>query len=354
MIMTRKMTFEEKYAVLGTKNTQYDGIYYTGVKTTGIFCRPSCRARTPLSKNVIFYDTVAEAMNNGLRPCKICKPLEEIGTTPDFVKKVIAKLQAAPHIKISDDDLIEMDIQPHTMRRWFKQNYHLTFHGFQRMLRMNYAFENIKKGKSITHTAFESGFESLSGFNESYRAIFGTSASQSKYEHVINVVRFSSPIGSMIACATDHGICFLGFVGQKHIEKHFQNLQKEMKAIILPGENTHLLQVQKELSEYYAGKRKSFDVALDIWGTDFRKQVWKALMDIPYGKTASYKEQAIAIHKLKAIRAVASANGANKISIIIPCHRVIGSDGSLTGYAGGVEKKRWLLEMEASFSDFNI
>ncbi|HHH50584.1 MAG TPA: bifunctional transcriptional activator/DNA repair protein Ada [Saprospiraceae bacterium] len=345
------MTFEEKYKILGTKNTQYDGIFFTAVKSTGIFCHPSCRARVPLIKNVIFYDTIQAALENGYRPCKICKPVEKIGQTPENIKRIISELLQNPHEKISDEDLKAKNIEPHTIRRWFKKNYQMTFHSFQRMLRINYAFNHIRDGKSVTHAAFECGYASLSGFNESYRSIFGESAGKSKNKSLINVLRFSSPIGSIIACATEKGVCFLGFVGQKRLEAQFSALQKHLNAIILPGKNPHLSQVKQEINEYFAGERKDFSVALDIIGTDFRKQVWQSLLQIPYGKTVSYKAQALAINNIKAVRAVASANGANKISLIIPCHRVIGSNGSLTGYAGGLQKKQWLLNFEKENSN---
>ncbi len=349
--MNGKMTFEEKYSVLGTRNTKYDGTFFVAVKTTGIFCHPSCRVRIPKAENVIFYDSIEEALQNGFRPCKVCKPMEKIGETPEYIKNIIAELQQNPHEKITDEQLKAKGIEPHTIRRWFKKNYNTTFHVFQRMLRINYAFSKIKKGNSITYSAFDSGYESLSGFNESYRSIFGESAGKSKNRNVVNILRFSSPIGSIIACATEKGVCFLGFSDQKGIEKQFDEIQKQFNAIILPGENVHLTKVKKEITEYFAGKRKTFSVSLDMIGTDFRKKAWTELLNIPYGKTISYKEQAIAIGNLKAIRAVASANGANKIGIIIPCHRVIGSNGSLTGYAGGLHRKSWLLNFEKNNSN---
>ncbi len=346
--MNGQLSFEDKYRVLGTRDTKYDGTFFVAVKTTGNFCHPSCRARIPKKENVIFYDSAEEALQNGFRPCKICKPMEKIGETPRYIKNIIAELQQNPYEKISDARLKAKGIEPHTIRRWFKKNYNITFHSFQRMLRINYAFSNIKKGNSITYSAFESGYESLSGFNESYRAIFGESAGKSRNRNVVNVLRFSSPIGRMIACASENGVCFLGFVGQRGLEKHLHEIQKHFNAIILPGDNIHLTKVKKEVTEYFDGKRKAFSVSLDMVGTDFRKKVWAELLNIPYGKTVSYKEQAIAINNLKAVRAVASANGANKISIIIPCHRVIGSNGSLTGYAGGLHRKKWLLKFEKS------
>jgi len=340
------MSFDEMYSVVGTRNTTYDGTFFTAVKATGIFCHPSCRARIPKAENVVFYDSVQECLQNGFRPCKVCKPMEKIGETPTYIQDLMAELQQNPHERISDEQLKTKGVEPHTIRRWFKKNYGITFHSFQRMLRINYAFSNIKKGNSITGAAFESGYESLSGFNESYRALFGASASKTKNRNVINVLRFSSPIGSVIACATEKGVCFLGFVGQKNIEKHFVEIQNRFNAVILPGKNPHLTKARIELNEYFDGNRQNFTVSLDISGTDFKIQAWTALLDIPYGKTISYKEQAVILNNSKAVRAIASANGANKISIIIPCHRVIGTNGSLTGYAGGLHKKKWLLDFE--------
>jgi len=345
--MKSQLTFEQKYQQLGQKDNQYDGLFFTAVKTTGIFCHPSCRARTPKAENVIFYDDVQTCLENGYRPCKICKPLEQIGEVPDFIKSIMVQLQKNPQDKISDEDLKQQGIEPHTIRRWYKKHHGMTFHAFQRMFRINYAFNHIKKGKSITTSAFDSGYDSLSGFNQSFQTIFGQSANKSKHKNVINVARIASPIGALIACASEKGVCFLGFVGQKHLERNFALIEKHFKAVILPTPNPHLNVLEKELKEYFAGKRQTFEVPLDIIGTEFQQKVWQALVQIPYGQTSTYKQQAISIDKLKAIRAVATANGANKISIIIPCHRIIGSDGSLTGYAGGLHRKRWLLDFES-------
>jgi len=344
--MRSGLSFESKYKVLGTRDTRSDGVFITAVKTTGIFCRPSCSARIPKAENVIFYDTVEEALKNGFRPCKVCKPMQQNGSTPIYIKEIIADLQQHPHEKITDEDLKERGVEPHTIRRWFKKHHNMTFHSFQRMLRINDAFTNIKKGKSITQSAFGSGYESLSGFNESYRSVFGESASKTKNKAIVNSVRFSTPLGAMFACATEKGICLLEFTDEKRLDGLLKDLQVRLNTVILPGRNKHLTQVQEELKEYFEGEKTKFSVSIDMQGTDFRKLVWQELIGIPFGFTRTYKEQAIAMNKLSAIRAVASANGANKINIIIPCHRVVGIDGSLTGYGGGLHRKKWLLDFE--------
>lgn len=158
---------------------------------------------------------------------------------------------------------------------------------------------------------------------------------------------FHSPLGNIIACATEQGLCLLEFVGSKRIEREQQDLQRLLKRQLVVGKNQHLEQAEAELHEYFAGGRQQFDVALHTPSTPFQAIVWAALQQIPYGSTTHYQEQAERIGKPSAVRAVANANGKNRVSIIIPCHRVIGADGSLTGYGGGLQRKQWLLEHES-------
>ncbi len=349
--MTTPLTFEEKYAVIGKEGSAFEGIFITAVTSTKIFCRPSCSARKPLAKNVIFYDTPQQALQNGFRPCKRCKPMEMQDETPAYISAIIKELQANPYLRLKDQDLRERNIEPATIRRWYKKHHNMTFHSYQRMLRINAAFNAISSGESVTNSAFDHGYDSLSGFNESYRSIFGDSASlkppkNNSRKAVINIIRITTPIGPMFGCATQKGVCLLDFTDRRMLEAEFQDLCKCLNAVILPGANPHLTTLQTQLSEYFAGKRQKFTLPLDTPGTEFRRKVWQVLQDIPYGTTRSYKEQAIALGNPKAVRAVASANGFNRVSIIIPCHRVIGSDGTLVGYGGGLPRKKWLLDFE--------
>jgi len=342
------LSFQEKYNIIGKQDTSYEGIFVTAVKTTGIFCRPSCRAKKPLFKNVEFYNTTTEAIQHGFRPCKICKPMEKMEETPDYVNSILAELHQDPYLRIKDGDLRQRGIEPNQIRRWFKKHHQMTFQTYQRMLRINTAYNRINEGDSILSTALNSGFDSLSGFNESYQGLFGGPPTSPDHKNVLNIIRFTTPLGPMFACASDQGLCLLEFTDRRMLETEFKDLTKRFNAIILPGKNTHLNQVQIEIQEYFNGSRKHFTIPLDTPGTEFQKTVWTELMNIPYGETRSYKEQAIAIGNKNAIRAVASANGHNKVAILIPCHRVIGSDGSLVGYGGGLHRKKWLLEFERS------
>lgn len=171
------MTFEEKYDAIGRKDLQYEGLFVTAVKTTGIFCRPSCRARKPKPENCIFYDDARQALQDGFRPCKICKPMEAEGEMPEEYKAILTEVNANPDRKIKDYDLRERNIEPARIRRWFKQHHAMTFQTYQRLLRINTAYNQIKEGEKITPTAFDTAYESLSGFTESYKNIFGYSPS---------------------------------------------------------------------------------------------------------------------------------------------------------------------------------
>ncbi|WP_316818914.1 methylated-DNA--[protein]-cysteine S-methyltransferase [Pedobacter nyackensis] len=168
---------------------------------------------------------------------------------------------------------------------------------------------------------------------------------------VITMTEFNTPLGPMLAGATTEGLCILEFKNRIRLEKELADLQKLLEATVVYGKNKHLVQTETELTEYFAGSRKTFSVSLHTPGNEFAQSVWKALQEIPYGKTCSYKDQADRMNNPRAIRAIASTNGRNRLAIIIPCHRVIGSNGSMTGYAAGIDKKKWLLKFERENSD---
>ena len=342
------LTFQEKYNVIGTKDPSYEGLFITGVKTTGIFCRPSCRARKPKAENVVFFDSTKGALQHGFRPCKICKPMENLEETPSYISSLIKELHQDPYLRVKDRDLIERGLEPNHIRRWFKDHHQMTFQAYQRMLRINTAYQKIEGGKSVLDSALESGYDSLSGFNDGYRTIFGEPPTSSDKKDLLHITRFTTKVGPMFACASSQGLCLLEFTDRRMLETEFKDLRKRLNAVILPGENPHLQETEAQIKEYFQGKRKSFSIPLHTPGTEFQQSVWKILQNIPYGETRSYLEQATTLGNPKAVRAVASANGHNRIAIIIPCHRVIGSDGKLVGYGGGLHRKKWPLDLERS------
>jgi AraC family transcriptional regulator of adaptative response/methylated-DNA-[protein]-cysteine methyltransferase len=167
---------------------------------------------------------------------------------------------------------------------------------------------------------------------------------------MIKTIKIETPLGEMIAGATDQGVCLLEFHDRKMLPKEYRDLEKLLNTTIEEGENKHLKTIRKQLREYFDGKRKEFTIPLVTPGSEFQQAVWKELLNIKFGATRSYQEQAIALKSPDSVRAVANANGLNRISIVIPCHRVIGSDGRLTGYGGGLKRKRWLLDHEKKYS----
>src|SRR3990167_5736899 len=180
------------------KDSSYEGLFVVAVKTTGIFCRPTCTARKPKKENVEFFKTSTEAITHGYRPCKVCFPLEKLGETPDYIKKILNELNDNPAKKFKDYDLRCQGIEPANIRRWFKKNHGITFQSYQRMLRINTAFGKIQNGESATSVAFDTGYASLSGFNDSFKSLIGVSPPNSKSKAVINLTRLETPIGPMI------------------------------------------------------------------------------------------------------------------------------------------------------------
>ena len=334
------------YQALLKKDSAFEGIFYVAVKTTGIFCRPTCTARKPRRENVSFFPTVKEALLQGFRPCKVCHPMSHQGDAPAWLSPLIDELSDRDDVRMSDWELRQRGIEPNRVRRWFKKHHGMTFQAYLRALRISRSIGRIKYGDKVVEAAYDSGYESLSGFTESFKKMTGFSPNKSVKGQVITVTRILTKLGPMIAGAVDDGICLLEFADRRMLETQFKRLRKWFAAEIIPGEHHHFEQLNEEIQAYFAGESLEFSVPLVVPGTDFQKMVWDELQRIPAGKTRSYLQQAEAIGKPAAIRAVARANGDNRIAIIIPCHRVIGSDGTLVGYGGGLWRKKFLLQLE--------
>ncbi len=339
------------YQALIEKDASFEGTFIVGVKTTGIFCRPTCSARKPKRENVEFFPSTKEAILKGYRACKVCNPMEQAGKAPDDIVQLLKRLEESPNIKIKDYNLREMGLEPSQIRRWFLKNHGITFHAYQRMYRINQAFSRYQTEPSrVTDIAFSSGYDSLSGFNHAFKNIIGASVQNSKDIQVINLIRLETDLGTMISCATEKGICLLEFTDRKMLETELKQLAKSKRGQIIQGDNPFFKPLKEQLTAYFQGMLKTFNLPLDLIGTEFQKKVWDLLLQVPYGSVSTYANQALKLGNPKAVRAVANANGMNKIAIIVPCHRIIGSDGSLTGYAGGLWRKRKLLELEQKFS----
>lgn len=332
------------YQALLARATDYVGIFFVGVKTTGVFCIATCRARKPKRENVVFYSDMKSAVDAGFRPCKVCRPTENACSAPPFVEQALALLRSNAQTRISDGFLREQQISPEALRRWFMKNHGMTFQAYQRMLRVNSAMQSLKSGRKAIETAFDSGYDSLSGFGYTFKKLTG--AAPTDVVRVILIQRFTTPLGPMFVCATEKGVCLLEFTDRRMLETEFGDLQRLCQARILAGENAHTRQAVKEIEEYFLGTRTHFTVPLDTPGSAFQHHVWQSLLRVECGRTESYAMLAAKMGRPEAVRAVANATGANRIAIVIPCHRIIGKDGALTGYGGGIARKKWLLEHE--------
>jgi len=339
-------TETEMYAAILGRDTAYDGLFFTAVRTTGIFCRPTCPARKPKPENVEFFPSTGEALFAGYRPCMRCHPMELTGRPPEWLRPLLAQIEQDPTKRVRDRDLVTLGLDPGRVRRWFQSNHKMTFHAFQRARRLGNALEEIRGGRDVTSTAFDHGFDSLSGFNSAFARFTGASPMQTKDRALVHVARFLTPIGPMIAAASEASLHLLEFADRRMLETQLERLTRRTGAVLAPGMNSILEQTQKELNEYFDGFRTEFTVPLEPAATEFQVAAWSALRAIPFGDTKSYADQAAAIDRPTAVRAVARANGDNPIAIIVPCHRVVGSDGKLTGYGGGLRRKRFLLDLE--------
>lgn len=338
----------EMYAAVVAKDASFDGVFFLGVRTTGIFCRPVCPARKPRPENVEYFASSTDAERAGYRACKRCRPLAAPGSAEPWMADLVAELERDPSRRITDADLAARGIAPQTARRAFRTRYGMTFHAWQRALRLGVALDRLEAGDSIDGVGLEVGFESTSGFREAFERIFGGPPGRARGTQSIVTAQLSSPLGPLVVAASPAGLCMLEFVDRRALAGQVRTLLKRCDLPVVPGRNAHLERLASELGEYFAGDREQFEVPLDARATAFQRLVWDELSRIPYGETRSYEDVALAIGRPGAQRAVGRANGQNPLSILVPCHRVVQKNGQLRGYGGGLWRKRWLLDHETA------
>jgi AraC family transcriptional regulator of adaptative response/methylated-DNA-[protein]-cysteine methyltransferase len=336
----------EMYRALVDRDASFDGSFFAGIRTTGIFCRPGCGARKPKPENVEYFASAEAAERRGYRPCLRCRPLESALATPGWAKRLLAL--ADSETRLTSSDLRSHGIDPARASRYCRRRFGMSFRDWMRSRKLAGAFERIRTGASVTRVALESGFESESGFRDAFARLFGAPPTRaaSSVRVVLRVAWMESPIGPMLAAANDDGVALLEFADRRALPTQVATLRRRFPAPVVPGTNDHLDELAAELEEYFAGSRRTFDVPIARKGTAFQEAVWERLAAIPSGETRSYADIAREVGRPSAVRAVARANGDNRLAILVPCHRVIGSDGALTGYGGGVWRKEWLLAHE--------
>jgi AraC family transcriptional regulator of adaptative response/methylated-DNA-[protein]-cysteine methyltransferase len=337
----------EMQAAHRTRDAAYNGIFYLAIRTTGIFCRPTCPARPALPRNITYYATAKEALFAGFRPCKRCKPLAQ-SEQPAWAVQLLADVEAQPDKRITEYQLKQRGIDPATVRRYFQKEYQMTFQAYARARRLTSALSSIRNGHTVDDAVFDSGYQSHSGFREAFSKHFDRSPGRSQSQDCIRLTWLNSPLGPLVAGANNQGVCLLEFTDRRMLETQFKTLRARFALPLLPGSNEHLEKLRHEVVQYFDGKLRRFTVPLVYPGTPFQQDVWKALLTIPYGETRSYEDMAKAVGTPKAVRAVGTANGKNRIAIVIPCHRVVNKGGQLGGYGGGLRRKEHLLQLEGA------
>ena len=349
-MITNQQEIDKYYEMLVEKNSNYEGVFFVGVKTTGIMCRPTCPAKKPYKQNCEFFATAKEALLASYRPCKRCQPLSNPTKMSPEVKLLVEAIESNPERKWTDKDFDELSISANTARRQFKKQYGMTFIEYARSRRLGLAFRHIRNGDSIINVQLESGYDSSNGFRDAFSRTMGNVPNLSKKIKVLYCVWIETILGSMLAISDEESLLLLEFVDRKGLENEIKRLRTRLNATLLPEKVSVLEQIEEEINQYFEGELTDFKTPIRYLGSEFQQRVWNELRKIPVGHTVSYKELAVNIYNPSACRAVARANGMNQLSIVVPCHRVINSNGELGGYGGGIARKEWLLNHEKSLS----
>jgi AraC family transcriptional regulator of adaptative response/methylated-DNA-[protein]-cysteine methyltransferase len=328
------------------RDRAFDGRFVTGVHSTGIYCRPSCAARHPRRENVRFYADIAEAEAAGLRPCKRCLP-------GDIARDEVAVAQALALLRShadGGDEAVTLDhlaqetgYSPTHFQRVFKRAIGLSPAAYGRALRLERAGEALSGGASVTEAVYAAGYGAPSRFYEASEGKLGMAPSAWRNGGAGVTIRWAvvpTTLGQMLVAATDKGVCRLSFdEGVESLARRFPRAE-----LIAGGEDFAALLAEVIAAVEQPGQSRA--IPLDVQGTAFQQAVWQELQRIPHGETRSYAQIAAAVGKPGAVRATGSANGANNVAVLIPCHRVVRTDGTLGGYAYGLDIKRELLRRE--------
>jgi AraC family transcriptional regulator of adaptative response/methylated-DNA-[protein]-cysteine methyltransferase len=333
---------QEAWAAFERRDRSWDGRVIGAVKTTGIYCKPSCPAKRPKRENVEFFASASEASAAGYRACLRCKP-DEVSRDREAVAKAVKLIEAAEEAPTLDEISAAVGYAPHHFQRLFKRDLGVSPAEYARALRAKRAEKKLKENGRVTDAIYDSGYSAPSSFYADAKERMGMTPSAWRdggRGETIRWTTFDSPLGPMLIAATSKGVCRLTFNdSEASLRRLFPNA-----TIVEDGGG------RRELVEgaLVAMQRPSAapDLPIDVAGTAFQEAVWRELRKIPLGETRSYAQIAAAIGHPKAVRAVGTANGDNHVSVLIPCHRVIRSDGTLGGYGGGLPNKKKLLAAE--------
>jgi AraC family transcriptional regulator of adaptative response/methylated-DNA-[protein]-cysteine methyltransferase len=339
---SRTIDDDAAWAAFERRDRSWDGRVIGAVATTGIYCKPSCPARRPKRQHVTFFADSEAARAAGYRPCLRCRP-DELGRDREAVAKAVRLIERAEEPPSLADLAAAVGYAPPHFQRLFTRDVGVSPAAYARALRARRAKAALGENGSVTEAIYDAGYSGPSRFYADARERLGMTPSAWRDGGRGVTIRWTvapSALGDMLVAATDKGICRLTFdEGEEALRRHFPN------ATLVEDDGSMSRLVEGALA---AVERPASapDLPIDVAGTAFQEAVWRELRKIPPGETRSYAQIAAAVGKPGAVRATGSANGANHVAVLIPCHRVVRSDGSLGGYAGGIERKRRLLEAE--------
>lgn len=339
-----------RWRAVESKNADFDGVFYFGVQTTGVFCRPSCSSRSPKRQNVKFFTTPDDAERAGFRACLRCKPTREYSPRPaaTLIARAFEVLQSNREEVPTVDELArQLDVSPGHLQKTFKAVLGLSPKEVTDMMRIETFKRNVRE-TDVTTSLYDSGFGSSRSLYEKAGEKLGMTPATYKKGGKgmkINYTIADSPLGKLMVAATERGICAVSFGDDS--ESLRNELTDEFFAAEIAESDEGLKDAVRSILKSLDGEKAILTLPLDLRASAFQMRVWSELRKIPYGETRSYAQVAEAVGNPKAVRAVARACATNPVALVNPCHRVVGSDGKLAGYKWGIERKKALLEKES-------
>ena len=341
------------YAALLARDAAFEGRAYVGVTSTGVFCRLSCPARKPKRENCQFFDHIGACIEAGYRACKRCHPMAPAAENDPTIVKLLSLLSDDPARRWGEGDIVALGLDPSTVRRAFKRHFGMTYLEMARLSRLRTGAETLPAGARVIDAQLEAGYDSPAAFRSAFANWLGLAPGRFVKNALLRADWIETKLGVMIAVSDAHALHLLEFTERKALPTELKRLFAHAKGSLGFGRFAPTDQIEAEMDAFLALRRDRFETRLAPLGTPFTQDVWRALRDIPAGQVRSYTEVARMIGRPDATRAVARANGANPIAIAIPCHRVLGADGALTGYGGGLWRKQALIELERGFAAQN-
>jgi AraC family transcriptional regulator, regulatory protein of adaptative response / methylated-DNA-[protein]-cysteine methyltransferase len=341
---------DPRWQAVVTRDKQADGTFFYSVKTTGVYCRPSCAARAARPENVAFHATAADAQRAGFRPCKRCKPDQVLAANQhaDMVAKLCRFIENAEQPPTLDELARQAGISAYHLHRVFKDITGLTPKAYAAAHRAQRVRHHLEHSGTVTEAIYDAGYSSNGRFYAEADQVLGMTPSDYRAGGTNTDIRFAvaeCSLGSILVAQSDRGVCAIMMGGDP--DALARELQDQFPQARMIGGDAGFERLVAQVVSFVEAPRIGLDLPLDVRGTAFQQRVWHALRKIPAGKTISYSELATRIGAPKAVRAVAQACAANALAVAIPCHRVVRNDGGLSGYRWGVERKRELLEREA-------